>query len=111
MIRVAIQGDVMIDGIRIGILSKGDVRMYATGFDEHGRLTWAAWPDPAASPPGDATMALPDDVARALMDELVRHYHGASDTVALRRDYDHERGRVDKLTDALITITTEGITS
>lgn len=50
------------------------------------------------------TFRLCDDMARALLEELTRHYHGADDSRALRRDYDAERGRVDKLTDALIGV-------
>lgn len=49
-------------------------------------------------------MILTDDIARALMDELVRHYHGASDTLALRRDYDWVRGRYDKAVDVLMQL-------
>jgi len=44
------------------------------------------------------TLTLTDDMARALMEELTRHYHGADDSRALRRDYDAERKRVDDLT-------------
>ena len=42
------------------------------------------------------TFLLPYDTGRALLDALTRHYHGADDTRALRRDYDAERARVDK---------------
>jgi hypothetical protein len=35
----------------------------------------------------------------------VRHYGGAEDTRALRRDYDAERERVDALTAALVDVT------
>jgi len=55
----------------------------------------------------EPTLTLPDDMARALLDALTRHYHGAEDTRALRRDYDDERKRVDKLTGALITVAGE----
>lgn len=42
------------------------------------------------------------EVARALLDALARHFGGTGDTRQLRKDYDHERSRVDKLTDAVI---------
>jgi len=48
------------------------------------------------------TLVLEEDEARALLDALTRYYSGAEDTRALRKDYDAERGRVDKLTDAVI---------
>lgn len=48
-------------------------------------------------------LTIPDDVARALYESLAEHYgHSGHDTRALRRDYDHERGRVDKLLDHLM---------
>jgi hypothetical protein len=49
----------------------------------------------------EPNLALDDITGRALLDALMRHYHGAEDTRALRRDYDAERARVDKLTDAI----------
>lgn len=45
----------------------------------------------------DPTMRIGDEEARALLDALTRHFHGAEDTRALRRDYDAERKRVDGL--------------
>ncbi|HEY5835002.1 hypothetical protein [Streptomyces sp.] len=42
------------------------------------------------------TLVLPADSGRALLDALTRHYNGAEDTRALRRDYDAERKRVDE---------------
>jgi hypothetical protein len=42
------------------------------------------------------TFTLPADSGRALLDALTRHYNGAEDTRALRRDYDAERKRVDE---------------
>ena len=48
------------------------------------------------------SFTLEDSAARALLDGLTRFYHGAEDTRALREDYDAERARVDKLTNALI---------
>jgi hypothetical protein len=54
------------------------------------------------SPP--VTLALEDGEALALLDALLRHYQGASDMHTVRSDLLHERGRVDKLTDAMIRI-------
>lgn len=48
------------------------------------------------------SLRLPDEVARALLDALHLHFAGASDTRSLRADYNHERGRVDRLIGALI---------
>lgn len=49
----------------------------------------------------EPTLRIDDDSARALLDALTRYYHGAEDTRALRKDYDGERARVDKLTATL----------
>lgn len=46
--------------------------------------------------PQEPTFRLPSDAGRALLDALMRHYNGAEDTRALRRDYDAERKRADE---------------
>ena len=63
-------------------------------FGEDGLETWDQLEPLAQIRP---TLTLTDDEARSLLDSLTRHYHGAEDTRALRRDYDAERERVDKL--------------
>jgi hypothetical protein len=105
VIRVAIQSDVMADGVRIAVLNKGDGTTHvARGLGAGGLLEWERTDGADAGSWQDPTMVLPDDIARALMDELIRHYHGSSDTLALRRDYDHERQRYDKAVAALIEL-------
>lgn len=54
--------------------------------------------------PMQPTLRLADDEAVALMTALVAQYQGVDDQRMLRRDYDAERGRVDKLVDALVGI-------
>jgi hypothetical protein len=46
--------------------------------------------------PAQPTFRFPYDIGRPLLEALVRHYNGAEDTRALRRDYDNERKRVDE---------------
>ena len=66
------------------------------------RLAWDEVPaDGAIVAP---TLTMDDEAARALLDALTRHYQGAEDTRALRRDYDAERKRVDDLTGHLAAI-------
>jgi hypothetical protein len=69
---------------------------------EGGAREWEHVADAAAGAT-KPTLVLEDDEARALLDALTRHFHGAEDTRALRRDYDAERQRVDKMINALIT--------
>lgn len=67
-----------------------------------------AWDEiPADGTVTEPTMRIDHQSARALLDALARHYDGAEDTRALRRDYDAERKRNDKLTDAIIGLANE----
>lgn len=45
----------------------------------------------------EPTMRIPDSLGRALLDALTAHYGGATDTRTLRKDYEAERARVDRL--------------
>lgn len=47
-------------------------------------------------------LRLYDDEGRVLLAALLRHYEGSDDTRALRKDYDAERARVDRLIGALL---------
>ena len=98
---VRVADDFMIDGLAIYVSIKdgpADRRIL------HIRENGTAWDqvDPAAVT--EPTLKLPGEAARALLDALLRHYQGASDMRTVRADLLHERGRVDKLTDAIITI-------
>lgn len=70
------------------------VRPGATGMDEQAVIEPGVDPGPS--------MLLADDMAMVLLDALAAHYRRATDTGNLRADYDAERARVDRLTDALI---------
>lgn len=103
MIRVYISSDPVTFGSRIFIMNEfaGDAstppQRLVLRLTE-GRANWEQTEPLAAIEP---TLTLDDDAGRALLDELTRYYHGADDTRALRRDYDAERSRVDKLTDSV----------
>ncbi len=64
--------------------------------------TWTEIPENSAL--DRPTFRLDHEQARAVLDALTVHFQGAEDTRALRRDYDAERGRVDKLTGALSSL-------
>lgn len=53
---------------------------------------------------GRPTLCLAEPEARALLEALAAHFGGTGPAKAARDDFLHERGRVDKLTDALIGI-------
>lgn len=79
----------------------GHARILRLGTD----LLAAGW-EPIEDPSAEIkpTFILGHEEARALLDALAEHYQGASDTRLLRADRDHERGRVDKLLDAVTEI-------
>ena len=64
-------------------------------------VTWDEIEDGSVERP---TFRLNHEQARAVLDALTVHFQGAEDTRALRRDYDHERKRVDQLTGALSSL-------
>jgi hypothetical protein len=74
----------------------------ALRFGDGGSREWEQVTDVYAG--HGPTLVLEEDEARALLDALTRYYNGAEDTRALRKDYDAERARVDKLTDAVIGV-------
>jgi hypothetical protein len=55
------------------------------------------------NPPVDKLVVTDEEVLRALYEALADHFGGSGhDTRALRKDYEHEKGRVDKLIDGLL---------
>lgn len=105
MIQVYIGESFFRDSLDIYIVRKteGDPRYILRMHD--GRPHWEAIPEGAVSADEDAsTVRLPFDVGHALLDALVRHYQGAEDTRALRRDYDAERKRVDQQAEVIADI-------
>lgn len=59
-----------------------------------GYHTWERVDPLAATRP---TFTLPNDIGRAVLEQLLRHYQGAEDMHTVRGDLLHERGRVDRL--------------
>jgi hypothetical protein len=94
----------MIDGIAVRVILKneGDVtrmlRINSEGFNEWHEI------DSSSGMSVGATLSLPNDAARALLEALLRHYEGASDMHTVRADLLHERGRVDKMVDAIVRL-------
>lgn len=97
MIRAGVvRNDPIGDAIQVAIATTGDAPAALVELGFHS----ARWQpvDPGEDPP---TITIPDEVARALLDALAAHYGGTGDTRQLRRDYDAERARVDRLIAAL----------
>lgn len=95
--------DPVLDGIRVFLGYRGHkVRNYVTGIYAHGVETASVDPGIADVP----TLTLPTEVAHVLLDALAEHFGGTSTQQAARADFVHERGRVDKLLDAVTRIAT-----
>jgi len=96
-----VSDDFMIDGVAVYISLKHDHGRQILHISSDGTQEWA---DHEPLAPAEPTLKLPGEAARALLDALLRHYEGAPDMRTARQDLLHERGRVDKLTDAVIGI-------
>jgi len=96
--QVRIQPDYMRMGIKVHVLRKpGDgtyrVRDFGAPMVKTYRIDDTVGMELDAQP-----MWLDEDEARALYEALADHFgHSGNDTRALRRDYDAERSRVDRL--------------
>ena len=109
MIRAYIREDRLGMSIAVTLIREGDGGLNPPMILRlpEGENSFARWENLPEQPRTDIapTLKLGEDEARALLDALVRHYSGASDVQALRRDYDDERKRVDVLTSALVDVT------
>jgi hypothetical protein len=100
-IRTHVVDDLELAGVRIVF-----VRDEGNGY----RAVWGpGQPTQVFVSPGDNAvrndvepLRLTDDQARSLLAGLLAHYQGGDDLRSLRRDYDAERARVDKLVDAVL---------
>lgn len=99
--RVFITDDFMSGGVAISLGLKHGSGTSIMRVGESGR-TQLEEVDPMMTT--DPTIRLPEEFGRALLEGLLRFYQGASDMHTVRSDLLHERGRVDKLTDAMIEI-------
>ena len=104
---VRISDQFQIDGIAVYVLMKheGEVTrvMHIT---EAGFTQWEPVEDQVIPRP---TFTLPNDVGRATLEALIRHYEGAPDLHTVRSDLLHERGRVDKLMNHLMGTATTAV--
>jgi hypothetical protein len=79
-------------------------------FTQDGGREWQEIEDLVAGGNGvNLTMALEDDEARQLLQELLNHYQGATDMHTVRADLIHERGRVDKMMEHVMSVNAEAV--
>ena len=96
-LKAHIADDLMRAGIKVVFVWEADGlrRVYSPG-DHRVQIV-----QPGAEPEIEP-LHLGDDEARVLYEALGRYLGGTDDTRALRKDYEAERARVDKLIDAWI---------
>lgn len=96
--RAHVEFDPMTMGVRIAV-QRPDLRQFLT------------WQRPGVEPiterdteaPAEAWLPIQEDDARAIYEALADYFgHTGHDIRALRKDYDSERGRVDRLIGHLI---------
>lgn len=102
-----IRAQVAEDWSRFGIVvlisqHTEDGKRIATLHFNDGIASWD--PPPTGATQIDPTLRLDHEEANALLAALTNHYQGVDDQRALRKDYDHERGRVDKLIDVVTAV-------
>lgn len=99
MIEVRLREHYVTEALDVFILRNANGQRFLLHQADSQTFSWDEMPPPEAGLADgmiEPTFILPFDSGRALLDALTRHYHGADDTRALRRDYDAERKRVDE---------------
>lgn len=87
------------------VLSReGDGGRWVAEVNHAGGITWQPVTDHSVETL--PTLRLDPASARALLDALVARFHGTNDPVLLRRDYDAERARVDKILEVVAFMAT-----
>ena len=103
-LRVQISEYMLADGIAVRVTMRHSPANVLIGrISENGHLHFEPFDTNPLADPG-ITFSMQEEVARALLDALLRHYQGASDMHTVRRDLLHERGRVDRLIEVVSSI-------
>lgn len=93
MIHVHVIDNYIAGGVRVYVVN--DLGGEKQILRNPGRLGFDNWEPIEPNVDVEPTFALRDDESRALLEALVRHYQGAEDTRALRKDYDAALKRAD----------------
>ena len=107
MIRAYVTEDLLGMAVRISLVQQAaddNNPALILRIDNDGPTPSYRWEPIDSAVETQPTLCLPQDAARALLDTLTRHFHGAEDTRALRKDYDAERSRADLMARALIDV-------
>jgi hypothetical protein len=98
MIKVYLQERFELHSLNVFVINDEGGWRRILQFGDGNSMRWDELPRDGelVDEPAQPTFRLPHDIGRPLLEALVRHYNGAEDTRALRRDYDNERRRVDE---------------
>ena len=107
--RAHVESDFIMNGVRIAIRTEGIdarwMRMFPTDLGTRDIAVPRGGQRPELPEGHDQWLRLSDDEARAVYQALGEYFGTqVSDNRLLRADYDHERRRVDNLTDTVIAI-------
>lgn len=94
-----ISRDFPADGVAVHLILRNGDDYRAIG--QPAELVFRKLEDGDAATYTEPTLRLPEDIARALLDALAAHFGGTSEVQTLRKDYVAERGRVDRMIDAM----------
>ncbi len=97
--RIVVEASAVADGVAVQIARRVGDHVEAVRFVEE--RTVQPYAEGAALMPAPS-LVLDDRLGRALLDALVGHYGGTTGGLQQRADFEHERGRVDRLIGALI---------
>lgn len=95
--RAHVQPDFILDGVAINLGLRVPTGLHV--LQPH-PMEMRLVADGASSEPA---LRLQADAAHALLDALAAYFGGTGDMRTMRADYLHERGRVDRLIDSLMT--------
>lgn len=99
--RARIEWDPARNGIKVAVSQEGGNLVRVLTWENAPQVTLID--DAVVVPPENCWLHLGEDDARAIYEALGDYFgHSGADTRALRRDYDQERGRVDRLIGHLI---------
>lgn len=100
--RAHVATDWVSGGVGVGLVER-DPSTGASLVYVWGGVDLVSAPADGAYVGGEGLLRLPDGAARALYEALGDHFgHTGHDMRALRKDYDAERGRVDRLIGAIV---------
>lgn len=110
-VRVQVSDNIIVDGIAVRISLHYSPQEIKVGkVNERGYLQFEPYDTTTYTDPG-VTFSFNNDIARGLLEALLRYYNGSEDARTTRADLLHERERVDKLVGVVCEIAHDAMVS